>query len=62
MRTEQEGEADWIFDEEEVLGNGIGAKHENNNIDLNVDLAEVSGDILLFSFIYNFLVLLFLSL
>jgi len=39
--TEQEGEADWIFDEEEVLGNGIGAKHENSNIDLNVDLAEV---------------------
>lgn len=41
MGTEQEGEADWIFDEEEVLENGIGAKHENNNIDLNVDLAEV---------------------
>jgi hypothetical protein len=33
-----------------VLGNGIGAKHENNNVDLNVDLAEVrlisSGDTL----------------
>lgn len=41
MVTEQEGEAEWIFDEDEVLGNGIGAKHENNNIDLNVDLAEV---------------------
>jgi len=41
LGIEQEGEADWIFDEEEVLGNGIGAKHENNNIDLNVDLAEV---------------------
>ncbi|KAG0596687.1 hypothetical protein M758_UG276200 [Ceratodon purpureus] len=39
--VEQEGEADWIFDEDEVLGNGIGAKHENNNVDLNVDLAEL---------------------
>jgi nucleotide-sensitive chloride channel 1A len=39
--VEQEGEADWIFDEDEVLGNGIGAKHDNNNVDLNVDLAEL---------------------
>ena len=41
LRTEQEGEADWIFDADEVMGNGIGAKHENNNVDVNVDLAEV---------------------
>lgn len=41
LRTEQEGEAEWIFDSDEVNGNGIGASPRNDKTDRNVDLAQV---------------------
>ncbi|XP_024398124.1 chloride conductance regulatory protein ICln [Physcomitrium patens] len=38
--VEQEGEAEWIFDSDEVNGNGIGASPRNDKTDRNVDLAQ----------------------
>lgn len=42
LNTEQEGEADWVFDEDEVMGNIIGAAPDSSNVDRNIDLAEVT--------------------
>lgn len=39
--VEQEGEADWVFDEDEVMGNIIGAAPDSSNVDRNIDLAEL---------------------